>query len=543
MFLLRTLGGLSLLDVGTRQTIGAPRRKPLAILALAAEGGERGVERDWVASMLWPELPEPRARHALAQSLYRLRREAGSNLFLDGPRLALDPARITVDATELGALARPGNSVRELERAVAHYAGPYLDGVYFDRCADLEGWIDGVRAAHARSYHGALRELAARAAGAGDTRQVIAWLERAARDFPLDSGTACALADAYVAAGRSGQADAHLRAHLAAVEAELGQAPTAQLREISRRVQQASMAPLAVAAPPPPEPAAVAARASRPPRAARSRWLWFVAIHVVAVAALAFAGSMTWMLLHRPPDSLNEVMTRQFESQSRESTPHRGAIVLRIRPVATGDAAVDAVANDALERAAEMVRHLQGPAVLPADSVAALETLVREQWRGRMPLGEAQETYEMLRLGDHHAAIAVNALWYQDTLRVQLLVSRRAKFRESRIERPADGRGMPIFHFDGPPRDGLETVSFPSLALTLDQARRNVRVIASPMSRALSSLRSCRARLRADPNALPWCWTRTGELQIVRGFERFRTRGWSVTITRPPGAYFTASND
>lgn len=534
MLLLRTLGGLSLLDAGTRQLIGAPRRKPLAILALVAEGSERGVERDWVASMLWPELPGPRARHALAQALYLLRRETGTNLFRAGPRLALDPARIAVDATELDALARPGNSVRELERAVSLYAGPYLDGVYFDRCADLESWIDGVRAAHARSYHGALRELAARAAESGDLRQAIAWLERAARNFPLDSGTACALADAYVAAGRSGQADAHLRAHLAVVEAELGQAPPAQLRELSRRVQMASMAPLAVAAPPLPLPA---------PVTARPRWSWCAAILGAGVASLALAGSMTWMLLQRPPESLSEALAQQLQPRPRVSTAHRGSIVLRIRPAATGDATVDSIADAALERAARQVRHIEGPAVLPADSVATLESRVREQWRGRIPLGEAQETYEMLRIGDLHAAIAVDALWDGDSLRFQLVMSRRAKFRDSRLERPADGRGMPIVRFDGPPRDGLETVTFPSITLTLEQARHDARAIAHPMSQALASLRSCKPELRADPNTLPWCWTADGELQVVRGFERHRTRRWSISTTRPPTAYVTASKD
>jgi len=104
MLLLQTFGGLSLSDATTHTPIGAPRRKPLALLALVAEGRHRGVEREWVMAMLWPELTEARARRALSQTLYALRRELGADAH---PRDRIRQRR---------PLRQPDDSLRRRER-------------------------------------------------------------------------------------------------------------------------------------------------------------------------------------------------------------------------------------------------------------------------------------------------------------------------------------------------------------------------------------------------------------------------------------------
>ena len=244
MFLLQTFGGLTLVHATTRATVGAPRRKPLAVLALAvlalaAAAAERGVERDWVASMLWPELGETRARHALSQALYALRRELGADVLRDAPRLTIDPSELVTDVGDFEALARPGSSRRDLERAVSLYVGPYLDGVHFPGCVDFEQWTETARAAHARAYQGALRELARLAAAAGDRAKAVQWLERAANEFPLDSDIVAALARMYAEMGRQGQGNALLDAHFAALRAELGVAPPARLVSLGQQLREA----------------------------------------------------------------------------------------------------------------------------------------------------------------------------------------------------------------------------------------------------------------------------------------------------------------
>ena len=167
--------------------------------------------------MLWPELSEPRARRALSQTLYSLRRELDVDVLRGVHRYTIDPSTLTSDATEFEELARPGRSRRDLERAAAVYAGPYLDGVHFPGCTDFDHWTESARAVHAGAYQGVLRELARMAADAADMPESIKWLEHAAREFPLDSDVAAALARGYAEVGRHGQAHASLTAHFSAL--------------------------------------------------------------------------------------------------------------------------------------------------------------------------------------------------------------------------------------------------------------------------------------------------------------------------------------
>ena len=84
MLLIRTLGELGVYD-GDRSLSGAaqqPRR--LAILALLARAGSRGVSRDHVLAMLWPDADEERARRTLNQALYALRRDLGNEDAISG---------------------------------------------------------------------------------------------------------------------------------------------------------------------------------------------------------------------------------------------------------------------------------------------------------------------------------------------------------------------------------------------------------------------------------------------------------------------------
>src|SRR5216117_915482 len=82
-FRLRTFGGLSLTGESGPVTGAATQRRKLALLAVLATGGERGVSRDRLLTLFWSESDAEHARHALTQSLSALRRELGSeNLVL-----------------------------------------------------------------------------------------------------------------------------------------------------------------------------------------------------------------------------------------------------------------------------------------------------------------------------------------------------------------------------------------------------------------------------------------------------------------------------
>ena len=66
MLFLRTFGGLS---VENAVFIGgaAARRRPLAILAILAIEGRRGLGRDKLCALVWPEADQARAGASLRQ--------------------------------------------------------------------------------------------------------------------------------------------------------------------------------------------------------------------------------------------------------------------------------------------------------------------------------------------------------------------------------------------------------------------------------------------------------------------------------------------
>src|SRR3954453_10840758 len=120
MLRLTTFGGVALRrdganvrgDGGEQQL---PRRG-LALLVLLAGAPDAGVSRDSLMAYLWPESDEERARGALRQTLFSLRRELGTPELLaggGGVGLTLNSAALTSDIREFD-LARSGG---DLERA------------------------------------------------------------------------------------------------------------------------------------------------------------------------------------------------------------------------------------------------------------------------------------------------------------------------------------------------------------------------------------------------------------------------------------------
>ena len=71
-----TLGGLSVRNGTVANGLANPRSR-LAILAVLAVAGDRGVRREKLAAMFWPESDDEKARNALRQALFTLKRDLG----------------------------------------------------------------------------------------------------------------------------------------------------------------------------------------------------------------------------------------------------------------------------------------------------------------------------------------------------------------------------------------------------------------------------------------------------------------------------------
>src|SRR5688572_6528045 len=95
---LRTLGGLSIDDAERSLRGAALQRRRLTVLAVIAGAGPKGISRDKLLGLFWPEADEDRARHSLAQTLYALRRSLhADDLFVGTADIRVNTDRLTVD--------------------------------------------------------------------------------------------------------------------------------------------------------------------------------------------------------------------------------------------------------------------------------------------------------------------------------------------------------------------------------------------------------------------------------------------------------------
>jgi DNA-binding SARP family transcriptional activator len=196
MFALTLFGGLSLESDAGPLPPAALQRRRLALLALLAVAGERGMPREKVHAHLWPDRPDERARHALEQLLYLTRRDLGRDAVLgDGTALRLNPDVVTSDLARFdAAVARADWSA-----AAQAYAGPLLDGVRLGDAPGFERWADEQRGACARRYACALEHLAGAAERDGAHADAAEWWRRRAALDPYSVAAALGLMRALAA--------------------------------------------------------------------------------------------------------------------------------------------------------------------------------------------------------------------------------------------------------------------------------------------------------------------------------------------------------
>ena len=238
MLRLETLGGLALTD-GPAAAVTTQRRR-LALLALLAVAGERGLTRDKLVVYLWPESPSDNARHALEQLLYGLRRQLGDSVLLGPDPLRLNPEIITSDVTQFGDAVGRGAPAE----AVGLYRGPFLDGFYLSDAAEFERWAGEERSHLAGKYVWALEGLADAARDRSDHAAEIGWRRTLVATDPLNGGSALSLMRALASAGDAAGALQYARVYEALMREELDSVPDPPIRAFLQelRAAQASAA-------------------------------------------------------------------------------------------------------------------------------------------------------------------------------------------------------------------------------------------------------------------------------------------------------------
>lgn len=240
----------------------AVQRRTLALLVLIA-AAERGISRDKLIGLLWPDTTDERARHAFAQTLYRLRQQFGADA-VDGTEiLRIRPGIFEYDVQQFENAARDAGS---LQRAVELYRGPFFDGFFLPDAPDFERWIESERGRLATLYRSVLERLAHDATRAQLPERSVHWWRMLANSDPLNSRVAAQLVRALVGAGDGDGALSFARLHEQLVRQELDREPSPEFAaavDSVRRVPSSEVrVPLSSSAP---SPSVGATEAEAPP--------------------------------------------------------------------------------------------------------------------------------------------------------------------------------------------------------------------------------------------------------------------------------------
>jgi DNA-binding SARP family transcriptional activator/tetratricopeptide (TPR) repeat protein len=212
-----TFGGLTIENGRLVNGVANPRSR-LAILAVLAAAGERGLRRDKLLALFWPESDEERARNALRQAMFALRRDLGVGEITVGVAdLRLNIEILSADVIDFDEAIRAGR----YNDAVSLYRGPFLDGVFIRESPELDRWIGEQRQRLSSDFGRALEELAREATRRGDVRGAAGWWERCAAHDRYGSRTALEYMRALVAAGMREAAIQHGDVHAALVREDL----------------------------------------------------------------------------------------------------------------------------------------------------------------------------------------------------------------------------------------------------------------------------------------------------------------------------------
>ena len=234
MIRIRTLGGLSVSRDGTPIAGSATQPRRLAVLALVARAGDRGIKRERVLSLLWPDTGEEPARAALSQTLHVLRRDLGTDeLFLGVQDLRLNQAVATCDALEFEAAMASG----DVDRAVAVYGGAFLEGFRLPGSDEVDRWIEEERANLAARYAEGIERLGRAATERGDAIAAAGWWRRRVAIDPLNARATVALMKALDAAGERAAAIQQARIYEALLEQELALEPDAAVVRLAAELR------------------------------------------------------------------------------------------------------------------------------------------------------------------------------------------------------------------------------------------------------------------------------------------------------------------
>ena len=226
-----TLFGVPVLQLGGESSPEvSSHRKDLALLAyLALEPGAH--TRDELATLLWGDSSDDKARASLRQAIRRLRAALGERLTTDRTTVTLDP--ITSDVG--GFLA---DADTDPERAVDYQVPRFLSGFVIKHAPAFDEWVAGKRQQLLRRHQEAMLTVARDAMARWRWHDAAVLADRILDTDPLSDDAARMAAEAWYMSGDRGEALARCAAHETRLADELSAAPSAGFISLKARIEE-----------------------------------------------------------------------------------------------------------------------------------------------------------------------------------------------------------------------------------------------------------------------------------------------------------------
>ncbi|MGC2295217.1 MAG: AAA family ATPase [Candidatus Dormiibacterota bacterium] len=205
------------------QLVSFDTRKAVALLSyLAVAGPTQG--RDRLASLLWPEADDTRARSALRRTLSVTVAKARDALVVTRTAVSLRSTAIEVDTSEFARLLTEGG-IPALEMAAALYRDEFLSGFGLRDSPEFDDWQALAAERFRGRLAGALEELVGAYAGQGKMARALEHARRWLALDPLHEPAHQALIRVLAWSGQRSAALKQYRACVGLLDRELGVAP------------------------------------------------------------------------------------------------------------------------------------------------------------------------------------------------------------------------------------------------------------------------------------------------------------------------------
>jgi serine/threonine-protein kinase len=236
-FRLDVLGSLELVasDGGRVLSIVAQPKRVALLTYLAVGSAKKFKRRDTIVGVFWPDFDDEKARHALRQAVYVLRRSLGSETVVSrgDDDLGLAPEALWCDAV---AFERALDDNRP-DCAMELYKGQLLPGFHLPDSVEFERWLDAERTRFERMAAEAAWQLAADREAAGDGSGALHWARKAGEILPFDESVIRRLLELHVRSGdRAGALNAYEN-FSRRLKSELEAEPARETQELVDRIR------------------------------------------------------------------------------------------------------------------------------------------------------------------------------------------------------------------------------------------------------------------------------------------------------------------